>query len=268
MVDTEHDGEGLGESRIQTDSEITAEQGRLFEDISVARIERNTGLRVVDRQMSLPDDYPVTGHPDGRLSPNRGTTHYPGGEEIDGLIWGWEHKHLGRYAYTSVLKQGLQTAEPNFVLQATLYGDALGWDAAYFTITSQDASAIRGDITQNLRAKTPGWAAQKGLHPKVTLVPVDLRPLYHSLIPMAHNRAMWLTKWKEESGDVADVRRESNPNNMADRPVVDEDGNVQHRPFPAGDDALCGYCPYLRQCRLMGQSGEAAPKLPWTKDGD
>lgn len=251
MVGMEHDPIGEEGSARQTDQELTAEQGRMFEDLSISVIA-TMGFEVVDRQLALPDDYPVTGHPDGRLT---GTT--------DGLVWGFEHKHLGRWGYEAVLKEGLFAAEPGYVLQSALYGDALGWDAAQFVIVSQDSSSIRSDITANLRAKNPArrWSVYPGIHPKVTVVPVDLRPIKHGLVPAAHERAYWLTDWKLQDGDPANIAREFDPTARVLKWVADGDGGreqVEQAPFP------CGYCPFLSKCLEDGPGGFAAPALPWT----
>lgn len=251
MAGTEHDEIGVEGSARQIDGALTAEQGRMFEDLSVRVIEE-MGFSVVDRQLALPDDYPVTGHPDGRL--------YEGG---DGLVWGFEHKHLGRYSYEKILKEGLLAAEPGFILQSGLYGDALGWDAALFVVVAQDSSAVRGDITANLRAKNPDrrWSVYPGINPKVNIVPVDLRPVKHGLIPLAHERAEWLTDWKRRSGKPADVAREFDPTITEEKWIADGEGGrvtVDRAPFP------CGWCPYYAKCLADGPGGQAAPPLPWT----
>lgn len=252
MAGQEHDPIGVEGSARQTDQELTAEQGRMFEDLSVAIIER-MGFAVVDRQLSLPADYPVTGHPDGRLvTPD------------SSLVWGFEHKHLGRWAYEKILKVGLFEAEPGYVLQSALYGDALGWDAAQFVIVAQDSSSVRGDITANLRAKNPErrWSVYPGLHPKVNITAVDLRPIKHGLVPVAHERALWLSEWKQASGNPADVAREANPENRELKWVADGKGGreqVERAPFP------CGWCPFFSQCLKDGPGGYTAPQLPWTE---
>lgn len=249
MAGTEHDAIGVEGSARQTDGALTAEQGRMFEDLSVKVIEQ-MGVAVVDRQISLPDSYPVTGHPDGRLSG-------------DGLVWGFEHKHLGRYAYEKILKEGLLAANPGFVLQSALYGDALGWDAALFVVVAQDSSAVRGDITANLRAKNPAsrWSVYPGVNPKVTIAPLDLRPVKHGLVPLGLDRARWLSEWKRSSGIPRDVAREFDPTTTEEKWVADGYGGrttVDRAPFP------CGWCPFFSKCLADGPGGKAAPPLPWT----
>lgn len=260
MAGTEHDPIGTEGSARQTDGELTAEQGRMFEDLSVRIIEK-LGFSVVDRQVELPPEYPVTGHPDGRLW--RVPETYSEARELeDGLVWGFEHKHLGRWGYEAVLKQGLMEAEPGYVLQSGLYGDALGWDAALFVIVAQDSSSVRGDITANLRAKNPErrWSVYPGIHPKVNIVPVDLRPVKHGLVPLALERAKWLSDWSQNSGDPAAVAREADPVTTSLKWVADGFGGraqVERPDFP------CSYCPYLSKCLEAGAGGFAAPRLPW-----
>ena len=252
MSGTLHDAIGSEGSRRATDGDLTAEQGRMFEDLSV-KIISNMGFAVVDRQVELPEDYPVSGHPDGRLSGN-----------TDGLIWGWEHKHLGRWAYETVLKKGLMKGEPGYILQSALYGHALGWDAALFTIISQDSSSVRGDMTANLRAKNPEvrWATDPNIHPKVHIATVDMAPLFHGLIPIALDRARWLTRWAEQDNNPANVAREYDPEVRESKWVADGEGGrmeVDSAPFP------CGWCPYMSKCLSDGSGGKEAPRLPWTE---
>ncbi len=133
--------------------------------------------------------------------------------DADGMTWGLEVKHYGRWAYENILKKGLEEAAPDVVAQCALYGDALGWDACLVVVTSQDASSIRSDITRNRKAKNPAirWADRPGIHPKVTLVALDLRPLYETLVPVLKHRAEWFTQWKEQDGNPANVKWEIYP---------------------------------------------------------
>lgn len=273
MAGVEPDPVGVEGSARQTDQELTAEQGRMFEELSVRVIER-LGLHVVDRQIALPDDYPVSGHPDGRL--DKWGTGWPAidawqaaGEPDrrvldDGLVWGFEHKHLGRYAYEDGLKKGFEAAHNGYVLQSALYGDALGWDASLFVVVAQDSSAVRGDLTANLRAKNPAvrWSVQPGIHPKLTLATLDIRPLKNGLVPVAHQRAKWLSNWKRTNGYPKDVAREFDPTITEEKWVPDGEGDrklVDVAPFP------CGYCPFLSFCLEDGPGGKSAPRLPWTE---
>ncbi len=278
MAGTVHDDLGSHEASARAiDGELTAEQGRMFEDLSVKVIEQ-MGLRVVDRQLCIghekctpqsiqgPVDYPVSGHPDGRLARDIGPMGQPMVDRIgeDELIWGWEHKHLGRYAYEKILKEGLMKAEPVFIMQGGMYAHALGWDADLFTIVAQDSASVRGDMTANLRAKNPAvrWATMPGINPKVNIIPIDMRPVKHGLVPMGLNRALWLSKWKTDSGDPKDVAREYDPTVREMKWVADGEGGrteVERAPFP------CGWCPYLAKCLDAGSGGKAAPALPWTE---
>ena len=206
-----------------------------MEDLSFRLLQQN-GIWVVDRQLALPSDYPVTGHPDGR---------------IDGTTMGVEHKHLGRYAYLDILKHGLDKGAPEYILQAALYGHALGWESAFFVITSQDASSIRTEMTMNRRAKNPAnrWVdAHPWQNPKAMFFVRDLRPLYDTLVPQALARAQWLSEWKAQSGEPTDVRLEADPYR----------GRGDRVAFP------WSYSEYLARAQRDGQRGVEAPPLPWT----
>lgn len=276
----------------QSDLPLTQEQGRMFEDITAAVIANTptkSGRPVevhmrqvcIGHEICTPDsiqgplDFFVTGHPDGEFwhpdvlvsdpSLAQADQGDPNLRRLDdGLIWGFEHKHLGRYGYTKAPKAGVfDAAYPEYLLQGLLYGAALGWDAVLVFVTSQDASAVRGDATANLRAKKPArrWATEGFWHAKVmlhTFSIADYKPLYD----MAKTRAGWLAKWKAEDGDPTHVMREYSPeNNVKDVWMVDEDGQPTKT---SGPDFPCSYCPYLARCLEDGQSGVAAPQLPFT----
>ena len=265
MTAVVHDAIDVPGSRRGSELELTQEQGRAMEDVLTRLIEHESGLLVVDRQIALPEDYPVSGHPDGRLVHTGpwpdSTIHVLD----DGLVWGLDFKHLGRYGYTKTFKQGLEDAHPQYVLQMALYGDALGWDAAQLVIMGQDASAIRGDATANLRAKNPKyrWANQPGWHPKLLLPTLDLRPLKQTLIPVAHGRAKWLTEWREQSADPMDVAREYDPDELTAKvAVVRDNGEVETITTPGFP---CSYCPWLQRCRTDGPGGNPAPRLPFDR---
>jgi hypothetical protein len=186
------------------DGKFTQEQGRLAEDITAEGINASGIIRVVNRQISLPDDYWATGHPDGELT---NTLTIKDFEEdptlvyedrlIDGLKWGWEHKHLGRFQYKKIAKEGLYAGYPEIIAQMAVYGDALGWDACLACITSQDASSMRLEL-RGLKA-----------HPKMMVFAVDLRPLYEEVIPYLQKRALWFSDWFENDGDPAHVAIEA-----------------------------------------------------------
>jgi hypothetical protein len=146
---------------------FTNEQNRHLEDTTCTVLEA-IGMPVVDRQISLPEDYPVTGHPDGAFA--------------DG--WGFEHKVLGYYSFMQVFKNGLYTEKPGYVTQAALYGDALGWDNTQFVILAGDHTKLRSD---SARSRQP-WAMREDWHPKVQLPVIDNRQLA-PLVPQMKQRA-------------------------------------------------------------------------------
>ena len=240
----------------RSDSVLTTEQGRMYEWVVTNSIA-SMGYYVGNSQVSLPDDYPLTGHPDGMLwfptgaedatctwgdfdNTTKGETY-----DADGMTWGLEVKHYGRWAYENILKKGLEEAAPDVVAQCALYGDALGWDACLVVVTSQDASSIRSDITRNRKAKNPAirWADRPGIHPKVTLVALDLRPLYETLVPVLKHRAEWFTQWKEQDGNPANVKWEI---------------------YPGDDKFPWSYSEWQGQAIADGQGMLEAPGLPWT----
>ena len=221
-----HDGFGVPGSRREPDSVLTSEQGRMYEEL-LCRVLECVGWPAAGRQVSLPEAYPVSGHPDGFLG--------------DG--WGVEFKHLGRYKYLEILKHGLEQGAPEYLLQGALYSDALGYDNMLYIITSQDASSIRSEMTQNLRAKNPRvrWAGvHDWQHPKVMLFGVDMKPLKNTLIPQALERARWLA-----GKDPLEVALEYNP-------FPDSKGDVG---FP------WSYSTYLSRAQADGQCGEPAPGI-------
>lgn len=239
------------------DQELTAEQGRMFEPVSIKVIE-SMGFQVVDRQIALPDDFPVSGHPDGRLVPGDEAARFD-------INWGWEHKHLGRYAYEKILKMGLFKAEPQFIVQDLMYGYGFGWDAGLFTIVAQDSSSVRGDMTANLRAKNPAvrWAVDPLINPKVNHIALDLAPLKQSLLPRALERAEFLIDWKKNDGDPGHVAPEHDPNVRETKWIPDGEGGrmeVERAPFP------CGWCPFMQNCIKAGLGGKVAPAFPWTDE--
>lgn len=241
------------------DSVLTAEQGRMFEDISV-EVVRNLGYEVVDRQLALPDDYPLSGHPDGRLVPIEGDIE--AWEKRNGR-WGFEHKHLGRWAYETVWKKGLQRAEPAYVAQTTMYADALGWDKVLYVIVAQDASSTRGDATANLRAKRPSmrWATINGWNPKVQVVALDCAALKHGLGKRLKQRAEWLSKVEA----AAEVKREYNPEQLSHANYGTENGQVVKT---MGPEFPCSYCEWYDRCIKDGSGGREAPALPFSMGGE
>lgn len=243
------------------DTTLTTEGGRMYEDISIKVLEQ-MGIEVVDRQVSLPDDYPVTGHPDGKLiqlvPESILDRRNPGG-----LVWGFEHKFLGRWGYEHLFQQGLEASKPEYICQTALYGDALGWDKALFVIVSQDASSTRSDARNNLKAKNPArrWAHDPDWNPKVQLHEVDIRPLKSTLIPGLHARANWLSAVVEEHDEEAGeaTAREYDPTVTKEKAYA-VDGEILWHEEP---EFPCSYCPFLQRCLEVGQQGDFAPTLPF-----
>jgi hypothetical protein len=185
----------------RVDGKFTQEQGRLAEDITCAAINTTGTVRVVNRQIELPEDYFVTGHPDGELEFS-----FPNGHmgrdwdtTLNGMKWGFEHKMYGRYQLLQIAKQGLFAAAPEAVAQALLYGDALGWDAVMFVIASQDASSMRYEYR----------ASRVKEHPKLNVYGLYLRSMYDDYLPMLKARAEWFTDWYENDGNPANVAIEA-----------------------------------------------------------
>ena len=246
MSNTPTDEIGVAGSRLSYDADLTGEQGRAFEGL-MERALASMGVKVESAQIVLPDDYPVSGHPDGELD----LSGYMGRTEVDGTKdtrkWGVEFKHLGRFGYTKAIRNGLRIAHPQYILQAGLYGDALGWDAVLFIVSSQDASSIRADAAASLRYKSPDarWGARTDWHPKIHIETMEIKEVQNGLLPIAKARARWLTDWKLNDGRPTAVAREYEP---------------------AADKFPCTYCPYLSTCVADGNSGQRAPELPFRMD--
>ena len=213
---------------------FTQEQGRIAEDLTIAGIEQSGTVRVVNRQIELPEDSGYTGHPDGEL-----VFKLQAWESTDanGLNWGFEHKHLGQYKYQQIQKRGLLEGAPDYIIQTVAYGMALGWDACLVAITAQDASVIRREMTRNLNAKNPKvrWAENldpANANPKMILFPLDLRELYPSMGMRIKLRADQLT---------AALGPE----------LIGREGDPTANPpgFP------CSYCGHFDQCLRDGGGG-------------
>lgn len=196
------------------DGAMTAEQGRVMEDVLVAAIENmdlpnGKRYKVENRQLSLPESYFVTGHPDGTI-----------GNYL------WECKHFGRFAYKEIARDGIWGEKGRDVLaQAALYVDALDLDGALITISSQDASSMR----MELRTKA---FLNKGIHPKLMMYTID-RTQLQPLIPHLKERAEWFINWMANDGNPANVNWESEPNRnkfpwsyseFVDRAIADGEG--------------------------------------------
>ena len=249
MAGTQLDDIGVQGSALNYDADLTSEQGRAFEGL-MERTFESMGIQVVNSQVSLPDGYPVSGHPDGELDLSRYNSSGANISHTSSLRWGVEFKHLGRYSYRKTIVNGLRIAHPQYILQAGLYGDALGWDAVLYVVSSQDASSIRGEATAALRnynrgpTKANRWVVDNDWHPKLHIETLEMKEV-SGLIPIAHARARWLSDWMANSGNPAEVRREYEPNNAQ---------------FP------CSYCPYLSSCLADGDTGKRAPELPFRMD--
>jgi len=242
---------------------ITAEAGRYMEDLSIDIIERgvldeegNQRYEVRDRQVQLPDDYFVTGHPDGRL-------HRAGAPDDsvsleDGLVWGFEHKFLGRFKYLKIFKEGFEAGAPDYLSQIIIYGHALGWDKCLAVLVAQDASGVQMEANRALQAKkrtsANSWPLRDDWHPKVMTIAVDLRP-YYGLIPNIGKRADDIARIVKEFGPGAVVREGDGIQTRTDRGIAKLN-------FP------CGYCDYATMCNQDGNGTEqVAPVPPALKEG-
>lgn len=202
------------------DGAMTAEQGRMMEDLLVAAIanmDLPNGMKyeVVDRQIELPASYFVTGHPDGRINNTL-----------------FESKHFGRFAYKEIARDGIWGEKGRDVLaQAAMYCDALDYEGALIVITSQDASSMR----MELRTKA---FISRGIHPKMMLHYVPREQL-QPLIPPLKERAEFFINWMAGDGNPGNVAWESTPNRdkfpwsyseFVDRAIIDGEGLKQAPP--------------------------------------
>jgi hypothetical protein len=224
---------------------LTAEQGRYIEDMSCDIIDlMPQGITVVNRQIEVPDGYPVSGHPDGEIVLKGG------GPMPDGLKWGFEHKHLGRFSYMKTFKMGFDAANAGYMAQVILYGHALGWDKTIICVLGQDASGNQSEYNRSHNAKkqTPqnSWAQRLDWNSKVQIFAIDLRPWY-GFIPQLHDRARQLALVTTQSG-AGSIRREGDgiaKNMKSNSPA-----------FP------CGYCDYVDRCNVDGNGTEGIVALP------
>jgi hypothetical protein len=256
---------------MKEDAVITQELGRMSEDYTTRVVPKIDSplvelpwesLAVVDRQVSLPEDYFVTGHPDGRLTQRK--FFYPNAPEeggrrnvyadttADGLRWGWEHKLYGAYSYKEALLGNAVTGTAGAFGQGLIYGDALGWDAVLIHVMAADAALVRGEMTHALKYAKTGKSPEtrrvnqekvdkfRGKNPKVEVKHVDLRPYKDAFIPDFRARAEALTETVEIGCDPDTVRRERDPD--------------QH--------PLCGYCPFKTRCVEAGQGSLIVPESP------
>ena len=246
------------------DNDLTTEQGRIVDEQVTQRLFVPHGIKVVNSQISLPDDFPMTGHPDGELAFLE--DEHEGGwreRDVNNVKWGYEHKNLGRWAYETVLKQGFEMGEPGYLCQTVTYGMGLGWDAAYVVCLSQDASSVRSDMRINLKSKNPKvrWANDPMLHPKLMTYGIDLHKYYGTLGKRLIQRAEWLTEWYHETREPSHIAREANPEALTrDSYVALPNGEVERT---EGPEFPCSWCPWLAQCLKDGNGGDRAPELPF-----
>ena len=279
------------------DGALTTEQGRQMEELSVEliRAASNNTLVVANRQIELPPEYIMTGHPDGQIVPIERAYwrndcavcgHNPRFDEpcdpqisghvyravgwtapidtkVDGQVVGFEHKHLGQYGYNSIWKEGFVKAEPGYYAQTLSYADALGWDTVRVVVLAQDSSGTNQEASINLGAKNPKtrWANQVDYHPKLTMLDLDMG-LATNLQARLRLRAQWLTSTLFENAiDPGNIVREADPETWSrTRPVLQDDGTVE---LVSGPEFPCGWCPWLTRCMDDGPGHLQAPALPF-----
>jgi hypothetical protein len=255
----------------RSDGKLTAELGRVGEDPTIDAIAALPGtIHVVDRQVCIGHECPTkpgeapprvvepdfwtTGHPDGALCGCADQLHAPEARKLvrgedgvirvdpAGLVYGFEHKLWGRFAYKEVLLDGLEGKKPDVVQQATTYGIALGWDAVCVATLAQDSSGIKYEV-RDARRKKYKWTAKledRVWNPKVTLTWLDLRQLKPMLGPALQVRAEALANAVREYGP-AQVQRETDPATAR---------------FP------CGWCDYKTLCAADGPGIIPVPPPP------
>lgn len=209
------------------DSVITTEQGTIIEEVAIGAIEA-LGLSV-RRGISLPNDYPVSGHPDGELYEATPM----GAGLLGGYKWGWEHKHLGAFGFKRAIQSGFDAANPGYMAQIVTYGHALGWDRVLVQVTAQDGSAVR---TEQRNAKNDLF---KNADPKTAFFGYDLHS-YYPFIPHLHQRVQQITSI------IA-------PENIA----REYDGK---RNFP------CNFCHVQDWCNSVGDGGMVVTPSPFGQD--
>jgi hypothetical protein len=208
----------------------TAEQGNRSEDLTIEALGE-VGTIIGMRQVELPEDFWVTGHPDG------GEIFYEGAFNEDpttdfiktggDLNWGFEHKHFGAWKFKNIFKDsrgpnGLMGSSDGveILTQCLSYGIALEWDAVAVTIVAQDASAVRSDWLRCKKYATEGktqktrdnnaWALDPTFNPKIQVHGVDLRPLKQMYAGNLESRALDLSA-AAKFGTASEVRREHDP---------------------------------------------------------
>lgn len=247
----------------RSDGWVTAEIGRAAEAVSIKII--NEGLpgpihvvRTGKDQIELSPESPSSGHPDGELCwctdgchrldefEDRGTPH-----PETGLVYGFEHKLPGRFAYKDLLTDGLEKSHPEWVQQVTVLGLELGWDAVCFVILAQDGSGVRYEYRQ-ARDRNHKWVGKvpEVWNPKAMIVWLDIRGYKKVLEQGLRARAEAFTALNLDNdptlaGDGAtapgDVRRDFQPDSQR---------------FP------CGWCDYRKRCLEDGQGTIEIPAAP------
>ncbi len=278
------------------DGALTTEQGRQIEDLSVELIRHASQgkLVVANRQVELPGDFPMTGHPDGQVVPRElaewdstcsfcgrdsqsevrpvcnpaddGHLYKPVGwvapldATVDGDVIGFEHKHLGYWGYEEIFKRGFADAEPGYYAQTLSYGNALNWNKVRVVVLAQDSASTSRDANINLGAKNPKtrWANSQDWHPKLQIVDLDLGPTVF-LQKRLRLRAEWLTQRYDEGTDPGEVMREADPTSMERKTYeVLPDGEVIEN---SGPYFPCSHCPWLQRCLDDGEGTLKAPAL-------
>lgn len=232
------------------DGVITAETGRVLEDLIVAGIAgMPKDLVVINRQLCIgheacedheqgPLDYPLTGHPDGALE-----RRYTGPLLDDGRKWGVEFKVKGNWQFMNLALEGLHTAVGRDLLsQVVLYGDALDWDAVVVVVLAADASAVRTNVNKFKRYAPLKNADPAEFHPKGFVWAIDLTDLKEALIPDLHKRARWFGQRQEKGLNPAEVKFESLPG--------------ERRDFPWG---------WSEYYSLAHKDGEGTERAPWPR---
>ena len=278
---------------MRGEGRLTTEQGRVMEDVTVRLFERATGGEyvVANRQVELPEDFELTGHPDGQIVRREDAAwdstcaecggeiddlehklrdhHYrpvgwvaPLGSTVNGRVIGFEHKHLGRYGYESIAKSDFLQAEPGYVAQFCAYGAALGWNDVYIVVMSQDSSSVKSDANTNLSSKKPAirWANDPLFNPKMTVVEYDLAD-FVNLQKRIRMRAAMFTKLLFEDGvEAKDIVREPDPEALTHKNYT-WDYQADKVIMTLGPEFPCSYCEWYDRCVEDGQGRRVIPEV-------
>jgi hypothetical protein len=154
----------------------------------------------------------------------------------DGKKWGFEHKHIGRFGYLSILKQGFQMAEPVYMAQTLTYGAAQNWDAVLIVVMSQDASSISYEI-KVAKQRGYAWAKNPDIDPKIMMFAYDLNAMKPLVAPL-----------KKRADEIAAAAVNG------ELVAPEHDGK---KTFP------CGYCAVQPDCQRWGSSGIVVTPSPF-----